>query len=313
MTSVRADVPFATPEGWTEAADLKPGHIVFAASGKPTEVILTEDEVPDAALEVKMVMDPVVVSDDHDLVLGLPWYGAWKGPAHYLEERTRRLIHPLAPIKRVVLDLPERDLPLDPWTYGFWRVLHLPDGTICVPANLAERARSYLEGAGLPIIKSFYDRDVVYFTSAELAVALDKIGHHPGFHPDYLRASADQRRELFSGVIDARGRFMNGVTVETARPIIEAVAELAMSLGLRASKPTKGQPRVRMSPHDAVMRLRSDELYEFLHGPGRPGYRAEVPYMIRQAKGAPVGTFVRVKTADGSYLVGKAMLPARDY
>lgn len=313
MTSVRADVPFATPTGWTVAGDLKPGSTIFSASGKPTEVIIADDEIPNAALEVKMVMDPVVVSEDHDLVLGLPWYGAWKGPTRFLEERTRRLIHPLAPIKRVVLDLPTIDLPLDPWTYGFWRVLHLPDGTICVPANLADRARRYLNEAGLSITKTFYDRDVVYLTSPDLANALEKIGHHDGFHPDYLRSGVDQRRELFSGVVDARGRFMNGVTIETARPIIEAVAELAMSLGLRASKPTKGQPRVRMSPHDAVMRLRSDELYEFLHGPGRPGYRAEVPYMIRQAKGAPVGTFVRVKTADGSYLVGKAMLPARDY
>jgi hypothetical protein len=270
-------------------------------------------ELPGAAIEAKMVMDPVVVSSDHDLVLGLPWYGTWKGPAELLPERRRRLVEPLAQIDRVVLELPELELPLDPWAYGYWRVLHLPDGTIAVPSPLAERAAELLEAASLPVARTYEDRQVSYLTSPELAVALDKIGEWPGFHPEYLRAGAEQRRDLLAGVFDARGRFMNGVTVEGQRAVVEDTAELAMSLGLRASMPNKGLARVRMSPHDVSMKLRAEELNEFLSGPDRPGYRTEVPYMIRKAQAVPPGDFVSIKTEAGSYLLGRAMIPVRDH
>jgi len=314
MTSVRADTPFPTPTGWVYAGELRPGVMLFAGDGRPTRVVVANVERPTSAYEVKMVMDPITVSGDHDLVLGLPWYGTWIGPQKLIEERNHRLTHPLAAVKRVVLKLPDRaDLPLDPWVYGFWRVLHLPDGVLAIPARLIERARDLVTKAGLGITREFRDRDMVYLTSDELAVALEKIGEWPAFHPDYMRTGVEQRRALFAGVIDARGRFMNGVSVETARPVIEATAELAMSLGLRASMPVQGQPRVRMSPHDAVMILRADELNEFLHGPNRPGYRTEVPYMIRRAKEVKPAEFVQVKTVDSSYLIGKAMIPARDY
>lgn len=313
MTSVRADTAFPTPIGWALAGELRPGSTVFDASGSPTQVVVVNHEVPTSAYEVKMVMDPIVVSGDHDCVVGLPWYGQWTGPQKLLQERALRLVKPLAPVKRVVLKLPDIDLPLDPWTYGYWRVLHLPDGVIGVPSHLAEKAQEHLESVGLAVARTFTDRDMTYLTSHDLATVLDKIGEWDGFHPEYLRAGAEQRRELMAGVVDARGRFMNGVTVQAARPIVDAVAEIAMSLGIRASTPAKGLPRVRMSPHDAVMMLRHQELNDFLHGPKRPGYRTEVPYMIRQAKPATPGDFVQVKTVEGSYLVGKAMLPARDY
>ena len=313
MTSVRADTPFPTPTGWKFASELKPGDFVFAGDGQMTQVVVVNVEKPKAALEVKMVLDPVVVSDDHDLVIGLPWYGTWIGPPKQIEERLHRLRKPLASVKRVRLQLPEVELPLDPWTYGYWRVLHLPDGVIGVKEHLVEKAIERLSSVGLTVTKQFRDRDMVYLTSNDLAALLEKIGEWPGFHPDYLRAGENQRRELMAGVIDARGRFMNGITVETSRPVVEAVAEITMSLGLRASMPNKGLPRVRMSPHDAVMILRKEELDAFLSGPKRPGYRMEVPYMIRQATPAPGGDFVQIKTVDGTYLVSKAMIPSRDF
>jgi len=313
MSSVRSDARLPTPTGWSRAGELQVGELVFAASGQPTMVSALGYEVPRAAIEAKMVLDPVVVSSDHDVVLGLPWYGTWIGPAEHMVERNRRLREPLAKVSRVVLELPDLELPLDPWTYGYWRLLHLPDGTIAVPSHLAELASSKLEAAGLPVARTYEDRQTSYLTSPELAVALDKIGDHTGFHPDYMRAGALQRRALLAGVFDARGRFMNGVTVEGNRGVIEHAAELAMSLGLRASMPNKGLARVRMSPHDVPMELRAQELDEFLHGPDRPGYRTEVPYMIRRAKHATGGDFVSIKTEAGSYLLGKAMLPVRDH
>lgn len=313
MSSVRADAPLPTPTGWAAAGELRPGDAVFAASGHPTMVRELSFEVPQAAVEAKMVMDPVVVSDDHDLVLGLPWYGSWTGPPEHMVERRRRLVEPLAKLRRVVLELPHLELPLDPWAYGYWRILHLPDGVIAVPSSLASRASELLAAAGLPVARTYEDRKVSYLTSPDLAVALDKVGEWPGFSPEYLRAGADQRRDLLAGVFDARGRFMNGVTVEGQRAVVEDAAELAMSLGLRASMPNKGLARVRMSPHDAVMKLREAELHEFLSGPDRPGYRTEVPYMIRRAKNVPTGDFVSIKTEDGTYLLGKAMIPVRDH
>lgn len=313
MPSVRSDVPLVTPDGWKLAGELRPDDFVFSATGHATRVSGIGYERPAGAIEAKMVLDPFVVSEDHDVILGLPWYGHWIGPISLLPEREKRLVHPLAQIERIELQLPDLDLPLDPWTYGYWRVLHLPDGTIAVPEDLAERAVGLLESAGLSVSKRFTDQKLTYLTSPDLALALEKIGEHPGFHPDYLRSGAEQRRALLSGVVDARGRFMNGVTVETARPVVEQVAEIAMSLGLRSSMPNRGLPRVRMSPHDAVMTLRAEELHKFLHGPDRPGFRMEVPYMIRRASRVPPGDFVVIKTVAGTYLLGRPMIPVRDH
>jgi hypothetical protein len=313
MPSVRADSPLATPEGWLRAGELRPGDEVFAADGKTTVVTAVSFEAVTEAMSAKMVLDPVVVSMDHDLVLGLPWYGKWIGPMELMTERQRRLIEPLAPTRRIVLDLPDIDLPLDPWTYGYWRVLELPDGVIAVPASLIERATTHLEAVGLLVSQMFIDRDLAYITSPGLAVALRNMGDRPGFLPIYLRAGAKQRQELLSGIFDARGQFMNGVTVQASQEIVQAAAELAMSLGLRASIPGGTAPRVRMSPHDTVMMLRCEALSEFLHGPDRPGFRTEVPYMIRKGKPMRGGDFVVIKTEAGTYLLGRAMLPARDH
>jgi len=312
MPSVRADSPLPTPAGWALAGELRPGDIVFGADGGMTSIYEMHDEAVAEAYECRMVMDPVVVSADHDVMLGLPWYGQWIGPVAHMDERRRRLIHPLASTKRVVLELPDTDLALDPWTYGYWRVLALPDGVVAVPEPLAERAMMHMVSAGLPVTGVFRDRGLAYLSSPDLAAMLDKLGEWPAFHPDYMRAGAAQRRALLSGITDARGTFLNGVTVQAARPIIEAAAELAMSLGLRASIPRGPVARVRMSPHDAVMMLRCEELADFLHGPDRPGYRTEVPYMIRKAKRALGGDFKIILTETHTYLLGKAMLPVRD-
>lgn len=313
MTSVRPDSLLPTPTGWARAGELRPGAFVFDATGRPVRVVVANQEVPKRAISVKMVMEPVVVSEDHDAVIGLPWYGNWIGPKNLQAERDRRLVRPLSPVKRIVLQLPDIELPLNPWAYGYWRILHLPDGTIAVPSAHEDAAASYLESVGLPVAHVFRDGGFTYLTSPDMATALDKIGDHDGLAPEYLRAGTSQRRAALTGIVDARQRYMNGVTIEGPRPIILDAADLAMSLGLRASTPNRGIARLRMSPHDVPMMLRQSELDEFMHGPNRPGYRLEVPYMIRNAREVSSGDFVQIKTEVGSYLLSQAMLPVRDY
>ena len=69
MPSVRSDTPLPTPTGWKRAGELRPGDLLFSATGEPVKVIVANQEHVKSAYEVKMVLDPIVVSEDHDLVV----------------------------------------------------------------------------------------------------------------------------------------------------------------------------------------------------------------------------------------------------
>ena len=136
------------------------------------------------------------------------------------------------------IDLPEVELPIDPYVLGVW----LGDGcsghaTITASDDDAGVLRGEIEAAGYPTS----DRSTSQtFGVLGLWVTLKREGlirnkHVPGV---YLRGSAKQRLALLQGLMDTDGTCDRTGSVEftnTNRSLAEAVVELARSLGYKAT------------------------------------------------------------------------------
>lgn len=132
------------------------------------------------------------------------------------------------------VDLPERDLPVDPYVLGAW----LGDGsrasnTIASHEDDQPHMRAQFEAAGHPTT----DRvQPATFGALGLCSALRRAGVYKDKHVPaaYLRASAKQRLALLQGLMDTDGTVNDSGSVtfvNTNRGLVEAVVEIACSLG----------------------------------------------------------------------------------
>jgi hypothetical protein len=163
------------------------------------------------------------------------------------------------------LNLPERNLPMDPYLLGCW----LGDGTSAVGEITTadpEIVEEWRRGGFEVVWRALY-RYGIYKLKARLR-DLGVLGnkHVP---PEYLRASRAQRLDLLCGLMDTDGfccpedgdvEFTN-----TNRRLAEAVYELVVSLGWRA-RMAEGRAtlngrdcgpkwRIKWTPSDYVFRL----------------------------------------------------------
>jgi hypothetical protein len=138
------------------------------------------------------------------------------------------------PLPRAV-ELPDKDLPLDPYCFGCW----LGDGESAGGNYAAE------ESDALEILKYFVSAGFSWKKSKRkhrwsirgLKVVLRKMGvlgnkHIPN---DYLWASSSQRKALLQGLLDTDGGCSKGLVTftNTRRNLSEGVYHLAASLGLK--------------------------------------------------------------------------------
>ena len=146
------------------------------------------------------------------------------------------------------LDLPEVDLPMDPYVLGVW----LGDGNTLsgVVTTADPEVLEELRVAGWssrPVPSSKYAHRVEGLTAALRAIGLLGDKHVP---IAYLRASASQRLALLQGMMDTDGyadQYGRVEFVSTRKPLADAVYELACSLG---QKPTFREGRSRLYGRD---------------------------------------------------------------
>jgi phage terminase large subunit-like protein len=146
------------------------------------------------------------------------------------------------------LDLPDVELPVDPWLLGYW----LGDGTSVradltvadadlpfVTARVAALGLPFSvhrPGSRTPSVRILGD---LYTALGALGVRTDRGGRGSVKHvPEaYLWASTAQREALLAGLMDSDGSAdQRGNSVEfcsTSRPLADAVVQLARSLGQR--------------------------------------------------------------------------------
>lgn len=139
------------------------------------------------------------------------------------------------------IDLPERDLPIDPYVLGVW----LGDGSKSagVITSMDPEITAAVEAAGYPVSSSHQKENnrASNWSHAGLFRALRLLGVIGNKHipHDYLWGSETQRLALLQGLMDTDGTVAKGSGsaefCNTNQSLAEGVAHLARSLGMKAT------------------------------------------------------------------------------
>lgn len=242
------DTPIPTPEGWKTMADLKVGDRVFDEQEKPCHVV-AKSPVDDTEQAYELVFRDggrIVAGERHlwdvEYTYGKTREKQWttgeiyRRTKQYREKSkdNRSLIR--IPVNQL-LHLPERNLPLDPYLYGYWlgngsatkpeitvRDSDVEDLIPLIPYPLHNRYPQTCGGSEILVYKALKSILVKNFR--------DKV-----IRPEYLRASETQRWALLQGLMDSDGcigtRKGQGVYVSTIQELVESVQELLWSLGIK--------------------------------------------------------------------------------
>ena len=263
------DTPIPTPEGWCAMGNLRVGDRVFDENGQPCSVVRVSPVWRDRPVyRVRTDCGDEIIADaDHEWRVRLcrkprlPLIGNALSLARALPNRDdqtsrfklkrtwelarTRSKRPL--IERAkALELPEAELPIEPYLLGVW----LGDGNsagLRITSSLEDQPWLRGELARLghltsdsPVPTLF---GVVGVRARFAALGLLNDPMHSTFGekhipPAYLRASSSQRLALLQGLVDTGGtvyRKKGSVTFTSTRlRLASAVRELVRSLGVKA-------------------------------------------------------------------------------
>lgn len=348
------DTPIPTPSGWTLMGDIVVGDLILDQSGLPTRVThVTETQYNNLYRVTFNDGTSLVAGEDHQWstldadtrrrlerrmrALGRPidWREHWESA----EVRTTREIaetvwsekharnNHLVPTASP-LELPEVDLPLDPYVFGAW----LGDGDSCRPyMTIGDAGMEIADGfavAGLPLktLNGYMQFSFPGENHGDTHRLLRSMGVLKNKHiPDlYLRASYKQRLALLRGLMDTDGFVRaNGAGADFGSEVLaNGVAELVRSLG---SKVNVRIDRATISGRDVGLRYRlafASDFNPFGHiGYKRDGWNPEGkrrPINTGRivVKVEPVDTIptrcISVDNAEHLYLAGRDFIPTHN-
>lgn len=234
------------------------------------------------------------------------------------------------------LQLPERDLPLAPYTLGAW----LGDGTASAAdiASAGPEVIGAVEAEGYPVrsvLEIREDSPARIYRMRELAKPLVRLGllrdrNHPErskhIPQEYLRAGEAQRRALLAGLLDTDGTAGDHGKIQfdnTNYQLAHGVHELVASLGYR---PGFRRRRARLNgtdhgPSYQVSFTTADEVFRLprkqqTHAARRGRHAAcrnSERYIVdvRPVPTRPVRC-ITVDSPSSLYLAGEAMIPAHN-
>lgn len=306
------DTPLPTPTGWTTMGEVRPGDLLLDATGRPTRVVAATGIMHDRPC-YKITFDDgasVVADAEHQWLTDTrasrrSAQQAATGHDGYREQRTFASVKTTKEIAETVrcvtsdgrvnhsvrttapLDLPERDLPVPPYTLGAW----LGDGT-------GEEATTGLRDMGVLGNK-----------------------HIP---QEYLRASIPQRRALLAGLLDTDGTVTGTGSVRfavTNRALAEDFRELVLSLGYRCGMSTKhvegrseesSTYKITFTTADEVFRQsRKQQIQRDRRRPATPKLTQRFITEVREVESVPVRC-VQVDNPAHLYLATRAMIPTHN-
>lgn len=329
--------PIPTPEGWTTQGALKVGDRVFGGDGQIIKVIALNDIVYDGeAYEIEF-------DDGFKIKAGAEhlWPVMEKSRKRIRGTKNKRLgreskimrtedifkhdhrdDNRLAVVVGKPIDMPEAELPIDPYTLGAW----LGDGTsengtiTGCDKEIFERISKHFDIGHDMTPKRTADYRTIYGLRKLLRKNnLIKNKHIP---PSYLRASIHQRIELLRGLMDTDGHCNTRGTATfcTIKPeLAYGIEELANTLSLkphvRIHKQTVNEKpypffNVSFQAYDGDLcpfgiKRKIERSKKRL----RPAKRFIVA--CRKIKPEPMRC-IQVSSKDGIYLAGKAMVPTHN-
>ena len=323
--------PVPTPHGWRQHGDLRPGDYVLSPSGKPVRVLAVS---PDSQATMRVRTSDhgsVICHERHEWAVYDRARSQWR--TMETADLARRMLH-AGPAgrhggrwifqlpARASLELPDADLPIDPYTLGVWlgdgssskaAITHHSDDKYQIAYPESARCVHAVTG----IVTTYYRGGM----AADLkAAGLWRNKHIPAA---YLRGSEKQRRALLAGLIDTDGHVSASGQVSfdnTDEQLVRAAAELIRTLGYRAHvhRPTPAKLsssgiqgklamwRVTYTPHD--------------EGPARLARKTAAKLGIRRRIAITAiervppepGRCITVDSPDGLYLVGEQFTPTHN-
>lgn len=247
------NTPIPTPDGWKTMGSLSVGDFVFDEQGKPCHVV-AKSLVDDTEQAYELIFRDggrIMAGERHlwdvDYIHGKPKPRLWTtGEIYRRTQSYREKFDDNSSIIRIpvnaALELPEADLPIDPYLYGYWlgngsatkpeitvRDCDVDDLISFIPYHLHNRYPQTCGGSEILVYKELKKILVKSFR--------DKVIRH-----EYLRASEKQRWELLQGLMDSDGcigtRKAQSVYVSTIKQLAESVRELLWSLGIKNAMTT---------------------------------------------------------------------------
>jgi len=306
------DTPLVTPTGWTTMGEVRVGDQLIGADGRPTTVVAATDVLTDRpCYRVSFSDGSEIVADAlhqwatttrvrrrcGDTGLAIVTTEQMAATAR-VADRANHAVPVAKP-----LELPDVDLPVDPYVLGVW----LGDG--------------HTAGGRISTAEP------------EIALAVEAAGHGMTDEPSvgsekripaaYLRASQRQRRALLAGLLDIQGSLANGgrsVRFEvTHERLARDVQELVLTLGYRCRMTTKRVPgrtgasstcfRLTFTPGEKVFRLTRKLSRQTLATTPRAARRYVVA--VEPVASVPVRC-VQVDNHDHLYLAGHTMVPTHN-
>jgi len=242
------DTKIPTPSGWTTIRDVRTGDIVFGRSGEPCRVTAKSAVHYRTCYRLRFDDGSSVVCDDEHLwktLSGIPT--DIRSGIRTAEEiagtlRIGRQCHHRVQMA-AALDLPDADLPVDPWVLGYWLGNgHRTSGVVTSHADDAPEIHAAILSAGYQTGAYRKDprADSITIRITGLTKQLAGIGVLGNKHipAEYLRGSAAQRLALLRGLMDSDGHWnqvRSQAVLSTVRhDLALQVRELAVSLGQRA-------------------------------------------------------------------------------
>jgi replicative DNA helicase len=319
------DTPLATPDGWTTMAGVRPGDRLIGADGRPTTVLATSEVMLGRpCYEVEFSDGTVIIADGaHQWATHDRPARRRGGPAAVvttaqiaatLRTPDRGLNHSVA--NAAPLELPERPLPVGPYTLGAW--LAGGDGTVARISAADPEIVAHIEAEGYEVTPggSIHLPDGRAVTPALRGVAVLPDRHIP---VAYLRASPWQRRALLSGLLDTHGTVTTTGSVRFTAPsrrLAGDVRELAISLGHACSLTTRQGQRqgyaVSVTADGQVFRLhRKDLAHKQRNRSSARGASGRYIVDVRPVPSVPVKC-VSVDNADRLYLAGRTLVPTHN-
>ncbi len=325
------DTPVPTPSGWSTMGALRVGDEVIGGDGRPCRVTWVSPTWTDRDCYLVTTGDGerIVADGAHEWVARL----ARKCSTRIVE--TTDLARTRSKNAQILtahhgLDLPDVDLPLDPYVLGVW----LGDGTTgqaaitCHHDDVAIRDR--FADAGWPLRHTgrmhwtmapeapngTYGRSNPTPAKAALRAAGVLTDKHIPL--TYLRASRAQRLALLQGLIDSDGYVMPKGQVEfcsVKRQLADDVRELVYSLGAKAVT-TTGRATIDGRDCGPKYRVRF-YLADAAHLP-RKAERCKdssvsrVRYVTATHCESVPTVCIEVDSDDHTFLVGRTMLPTHN-
>jgi len=318
------DTPIATPTGWSTMGELRVGDQVFDRYGEPCTVTWVSPVWEDRpCYEVRTGDGERIIADvAHEWVVRL----THRGSEHIYQ--TDVLAMPRNKNAQIIgpsdLNLPDADLPLDPYVLGAW----LGDGhtggaqITCADEELVERIRS----AGVPCRKhpnKPYGWTLALEGSSKcspIRKALVDLGVWQNKHipVSYLRGSRKQRLALLQGLIDTDGYVSPKGQVEftsTNERLARDVQHLVFTLGAKA---TIAEGRAAINGRDCGPKWRVKfYLADAAYLPRkavrcRDSSVAHVRYVWAEPTASVPVRCIEVDSPTHTYLAGRSLLPTHN-